>query len=99
MPLPVSAAAVSRMWWLTDRSRLKLGMQRCARARYLAYHAGPTGCGYTAKHESLPLVTGIAVHEGLAAFTHHLKTRRYVPSAAEARLMISLVVAAYIARV
>jgi hypothetical protein len=51
----------------TDRSRLKTGLSRCPRARYLGYHAGPTGYGMTARSEALPLVTGIAVHQVLEA--------------------------------
>ena len=84
---------------LIDRTRYKLGTARCPRARYLGYYAGETGYGLTRRGESLPLATGSAVHDGLARLTEHLKTRDRVPTAAEVRLIVSLVVAAYLARV
>ncbi len=52
--------------WLTDRSRIWRGRTHCKRARYLEYHSGPFGYGIRRRAESLPLVTGSAVHELLA---------------------------------
>jgi hypothetical protein len=84
--------------WLTDRSRWKLGTSRCARARYLGYHAGPTGYGITARRESLPLATGISVHRGLEAFAAILKQDR-LPDIHETRAIIADICAEYFARV
>ena len=52
--------------WLVDRSRIVDGRGFCQRARYLNYHAGPNGYGITMKATRLPLMTGIASHDGLA---------------------------------
>lgn len=52
--------------WLIDRSRVVDGRGFCERARYLGYHSGPTGYGIARKATKLPLMTGIAAHEGLA---------------------------------
>lgn len=52
--------------WLVDRSRIQLGRVGCKRARYREYHSGPTGYGIRRKAQSLPLVTGTAIHELLA---------------------------------
>ena len=85
--------------WYTDRSRYKLGTSRCARARYLAYHFGPTGYGITAKRESLPLATGISVHQGLQAFTSHLASFDALPVRVDVRAVIHDVCQAYVDRV
>jgi hypothetical protein len=52
--------------WLTDRSRIMDGRGFCQMARFLGYHFGPTGYGIQLKGTRLPLMTGIAGHEGLA---------------------------------
>lgn len=52
--------------WLLDRSRVVDGRGFCQRARLLGYHVGPTGYGITKKATRLPLMTGIAGHDGLA---------------------------------
>jgi hypothetical protein len=85
--------------WLTDRTRVKTGTARCARARFHACHFGPTGYGITARRDSLPLATGISVHRGLEGFTRHLATRDRIPTSAEARLVIAEVVKDYVTRV
>ena len=85
--------------WLTDRSRYKLGTARCARARYLGYHAGPTGYGYTARRESLPLATGISVHLALGLFVTILQKEHRLPTLDEVRAIVAEIVGEYIARV
>lgn len=52
--------------WLLDRSRVVDGRGFCQRARLLGYHTGPNGYGITKKATRLPLMTGIAGHDGLA---------------------------------
>ena len=52
--------------WLLDRSRVVDGRGFCQRARLLGYHIGPNGYGITMKATKLPLMTGIAGHDGLA---------------------------------
>lgn len=47
-----------------DRSRFSLSWGRCQRARFLEYHSG-NGFGIRRKAQSLPLATGIHVHEML----------------------------------
>jgi hypothetical protein len=85
--------------WLTDRSRFKTGTSRCARARYLGYHAGPTGYGFTMKREALPLVTGIYVHQGTEGFSKFLARHDRLPDIHETRETIGAVVAEYLSRV
>jgi len=85
--------------WLTDRSRFKLGTSRCARARYLGYHFGPTGYGITARRESLPLVTGISVHQGLEAYTRILAEHDRLPDVGETRGIVHGICNAYLNRV
>jgi len=85
--------------WLTDRSRFRLATGRCPRARYLANHAGPTGYGYAAAAQALPLVTGQAAHDGLAAFATILQREGRLPTVDEVRQTIQTVQAAYVAKV
>jgi hypothetical protein len=85
--------------WLTDRSRYKLGTGRCARARYLGYHAGPTGYGITTRSESLPLATGLSAHAGLEQYMTILKAHDRLPALDETRAIIAGVRRAYEARV
>src|SRR5262245_8391507 len=85
--------------WFTDRSRVKLGLGRCPRARYLGYHAGPSGYGITLRRESLPLATGLSVHEALERFAHILQREDRLPTLAEVRDIILTVCAAYVKRV
>jgi len=85
--------------WLTDRTRYKLGTARCPRARYLGFHAGPTGYGFTARRESLPLATGISAHHGLEGFARHMATHDQLPNLHETRAIITEVCDEYIARV
>ena len=84
--------------WLTDRSRVKTGTSRCARQRYLGYHAF-NSYGITLRRDALPLVTGIAVHEILEAYTTILKDFDRLPSLGDVREIIDAHVAGYIARV
>lgn len=85
--------------WLTDRSRYKLGTGRCAGARYLGYHFGPTGYGITTKADSLPLATGLYVHQGLETFGAILKEQDQLPDQDDTRAIIANVRKAYEARV
>lgn len=60
--------------WLTDRSRIETGLDRCQRARFLNYHWGPSGYGVMRKAESIPLAAGIHYHGALAhllEYVHH----------------------------
>lgn len=57
---------MSSTLWLLDRSRVVDGRGYCQRARALGYHLGPNGYGITLKATRLPLMTGIAAHEGVA---------------------------------
>lgn len=52
--------------WLLDRSRVVDGRGFCKRARFNNYHLGPHGYGIAMKASKLPLMTGIAGHDGLA---------------------------------
>src|SRR5262245_40929904 len=94
-----TATAAPTTIWLTDRSRYLTGTARCPRQRYLSYHFGPTGYGITRKSEALPLVTGLAVHEGLEAFALLMKETDRLPDVHETRAIIAQVVAHYIAKV
>jgi hypothetical protein len=85
--------------WLTDRSHFKVGISRCPRARYLGYHAGPTGYGFTARREALPLVTGIAVHQILEACARILQRFDRLPDLVEMREMIGAITRDYLGRV
>jgi hypothetical protein len=85
--------------WLNDRSRYKLGTGRCARQRYLSYHWGPTGYGITSRNDSLPLATGIYVHEGVAGFCAILQAEDRLPTLEETRAVVAETCAAYVARV
>jgi hypothetical protein len=96
-PTTTTTPATDLLWY-TDRSRFKTGTSRCARQRYLGYHAGPTGYGLTAKRESLPLATGLSVHQGLEAFATILQQDR-LPTLEETRGIIDDVCIAYVSRV
>lgn len=50
--------------WLTSRSAYERGTQFCPMARYLEYHAGPYGYGFTRRATSMPLTTGSYTHLG-----------------------------------
>lgn len=66
MPNAASRAVMSSTLWLVDRSRIVDGRGFCQRARALGYHLGPNGYGIQKKAAKLPLMTGIAAHDGLA---------------------------------
>jgi hypothetical protein len=84
-------------FWLVDRSRYKLGTGRCPQARYLNYHAGPTGYGLTAQGESLPLATGSYVHLGSQGFCDILQKDDRLPELDETRAIIEDVRREYVA--
>ena len=81
--------------WYTDRTRSKTGLGRCARKRYLSTAFGPTGYGITASSESLPLATGLAVHEGIEGFARILLKEDRLPTQEEVRAIVSASQAAY----
>jgi hypothetical protein len=85
--------------WLTDRSRHKTGLSRCPRQRYLGYHFGATGYGITAKRESLPLATGLSVHQGLEASAAILAQHDRLPDVHEMRGLIGVATDAYASKV
>lgn len=85
--------------WLTDRSRFKTGTSRCPRQRYLGYHFGPTGYGITTRADSLPLATGIYVHQGIEAFGQILVHNDRLPTLEETRVIIEQIASAYVGRV
>lgn len=85
--------------WLTDRSRYRLGTGRCGAARYLGYAFGPTGYGITTRADSLPLATGIYVHDGAAQLGRILLADDRLPTEAETREVIARVQAAYLEKV
>jgi len=76
MPAPDGTAP---LLWYTDRSRFETGTSRCARKRYLTYHAGPTGYGFVAARESLPLATGLAFHQGTELLDRYLLANDALP--------------------
>lgn len=69
------------------------------RKRYLSSHFGPTGYGITSRSESLPLATGLAVHEGLEGFTAILIREDRLPTAEETRAIVQASQARYRAKV
>lgn len=85
--------------WLTDRTRSKTGLGRCQRKRYLSAHFGPTGYGITSRSESMPLATGIAVHEGIAGFSEILITDDRLPALPEVREIVKRSQQEYLAKV
>jgi hypothetical protein len=99
MPTTTTTTTAPLTLWLTDRSRWKKGVSSCARARYLGYHAGPGGYGITARRESLPLATGISVHQGEEMFCEILKREQRLPDIHETRDIVATIVAGYLARV
>jgi hypothetical protein len=78
--------------WLTDRSRIDRGRTHCRRARYLEYHSGPYGYGIRRTAESLPLATGIGIHDLLAQIIQQR------PDQDQLRGLIGKATAAYHAR-
>ncbi len=71
------------MTWLTDRSRYTTGLQHCMMARYLNYHAGDYGYGWSPAALSVPLSTGIYVHEALAGVLTNGEPRLKINEAVE----------------
>lgn len=68
------------LFWLTDRSHYEMGVGKCARERLLSKHAGPTGYGFVAKAESLPLATGTYLHQAAAHLFTHLYQTQSLPT-------------------
>jgi len=85
--------------WLTDRSRYKKGTGRCECARYLGYSFGPTGYGITHRSDSLPLATGLSVHQGVEAMAAILRDHDRLPAEDETRAIIADVQARYLVKV
>ena len=82
--LPVDLASL----WLTDRSRWKLGISRCPRARYLSNHFGPSGYGITRSAQAIPLATGAYTHDGQADFCRILRDHDRLPTLEETRSIV-----------
>src|SRR5437762_1281629 len=100
MSSPASSPASSpTTLWLTDRSRYKLGTSRCPRARFLGYRWGPTGYGLTLRADSLPLATGLYVHQGVEAFGRLMLRADRLPSLGETRDIVAAIRQAYLQRV
>lgn len=93
-----TAAQTAPLLWFTDRSRFKLGISRCPRARYLGYHAH-NSYGITARRQALPLVTGIYVHRILEAYARLMMQTDRLPALEEVREIIAALVAEYQASV
>jgi len=93
-----TTTATVPLLWFTDRSRFKLGTSRCARARFLSYHAG-NSYGFTRRQHALPLVTGIYVHKILEAYASILKQTDRLPALDEVRAIIAGLTAEYVAQV
>ena len=91
---PAAPSTPSPLWFV-DRSRIETGMARCARARYLTYHAGPTGYGLTARRTALPLATGTSVHGGLESCADIMRRHDRLPDLGEMRAIAASVVASY----
>ncbi len=85
--------------WFNDRSRFKVKTGRCGRQGYLGYHWGPTGYGITSKSDSLPLATGIYVHEGIADFADILQQYDRLPTLEETRAIVAETRSRYVKRV
>ena len=96
--VPASSPSPTTVW-LTDRSRYKLGTSRCPRARFLGYYWGPTGYGLTLRADSLPLATGLYVHQGVEAFGRLMLRTDRLPSLQETRDIVAAICQAYLQRV
>ena len=81
--------------WLTDRSRYETGTGRCARRRYLQYHAGPTGYGLARKGESVPLATGIYYARGVEQLMLFMKQSDQLPDVDVVRAAVKYAREAY----
>lgn len=81
--------------WFTDRTRFETGTGRCARKRYLGFHAGPTGYGLAPVGESLPLVTGLGFHEGTEVLDRYLLEHDALPPDAVVREVVRTMVSQY----
>lgn len=99
MAAPDAPTDTSALLWYTDRSRYKQGTARCAMARYLGYHFGPTGYGITAHADSLPLATGLYVHQGVEGLGKILQQHDRLPTLEETRGIVQDARGAYLARV
>lgn len=66
--------------WYTSRTPTEVGQRSCAMERFLGYHAGPHGTGYSRKSLSIPLATGSNVHLGaelLAGWIMEYQTKHH----------------------
>ena len=78
---------------LTDRSRYERGTKTCQRARYWEYEY--QGTGIQSKSESLPLATGIHVHEALARMLMHLLGYDEIPERWSVRALMKEITEKY----
>jgi hypothetical protein len=72
-PTPLVPQALAL--WLVDRSRYETHQEHCRRARYLGYHAGPTGYGWRRKAQSIPATTGTLIHAPIAEILLHARAK------------------------
>lgn len=70
----------------TDRTRIEDGRQFCPRARVINYHLGPGGYGIQKKGTRLPLMTGIAAHDGIAPVLEWCRDHLTTPEAVQVQL-------------
>lgn len=89
------SAAAPITLWLTDRTRHETSVGRCPRRRYLSNHFGPTGYGITSRSESLPLATGLSVHEAMEHLCRILQKENRLPTAEETRAIVAQVRGSY----
>lgn len=85
--------------WLTDRTRSETGLARCLRKRYLNTSFGPTGYGIVPAGESLPKVTGLAVHEAFAGLCQTMMAEDRLPTIEETRAIVLAAQDAYVLKV
>jgi hypothetical protein len=81
--------------WLTDNSRRDDGLDRCARARLLGYHWGPTGYGIQKKGQSIPLATGIYLHKPAGHIYEWVMAHDQLPPDEVVREAVSLALTEY----
>ena len=99
MPTPPETPTAAPLLWYTDRTRSDQGLARCRRQRYLSTLFGPTGYGIAPASESLPLATGLSVHDGYEQLGRILQTADRLPTAEETRAIVAEVQQAYVAKV
>ena len=93
--MQVSDPKEPSMLYLSDRSRMNLGLTWCPRARYLEFSSGPVGYGIRSKRRAIPLATGSGIHKPLELALRHMKEHGEVPSREAFRPMVVEAIAEY----